>query len=460
LVYQLKRATEQVPGFTLPRRPRYLLVDEYQDLNRCDLAVVRATCDQGAELFAAGDDDQSIYGFRHAFPLGIRRFDDDYPLATHLELSECYRCQSPILDFAQFVADLDIRRLQKSTHSACASAPSEVRLLAFPNETAEAAAVARICQHLLSAHGILPGEVLILLRSDHNQAFSSVLAQAIRDRNLPVSVRLVPERPTDHDSGRILLAFMRLATSTEESLSWRTLIKLRNNGIGDETIERLHEIAYQQHRNLYAILQMVKRSPDILGSSGGRVAAEVVSIETALNEVGRPPDTGEVPPVVEWVARLGKLVLTDLAEQERIAGFLGDVIAGTDCSSIPRLLGVLSLPDETIEQETDPDAINIMTMHKAKGLSAEVVFVVGAEDEYVPGRNVEGPLMLDELRLLYVSLTRTRNRLYVTYCGQRRGQQMRTGRTPSTPRRTLTRFLQDGPIHAENGIEFASTLPT
>ena len=123
---------------------------------------------------------------------------------------------------------------------------------------------------------------------------------------------------------------------------------------------------------------------------------------------------------------------------------------------------MLSLPDETIEQETDPDAINVMTMHKAKGLSAEeVVFVVGAEDEYVPGRNVEGPLMLDELRLLYVSLTRTRSRLYVTYCGERRGQQMRTGRNPSTPRKEpLTRFLQDGPIHAENGIEFASRLPT
>ena len=151
------------------------------------------------------------------------------------------------------------------------------------------------------------GEVLILLRSDHNQAFSSVLAQAIRDRNLQVSVRLAPERPTDHDSGRILLAFMRLATGTEESLSWRTLIELRNNGIGNKTIERLHEIADQQHRNFYAILQMVKRSPDILRWSGKRVAVGVASIETALNEVGKPPDLAKYRQLLSGLRGLARL---------------------------------------------------------------------------------------------------------------------------------------------------------
>ena len=78
LVYQLKRAMEQDPDFTVDGPPTYLLVDEYQDLNRCDLAVVKAIADHGAEVYCAGDDDQSIYGFRKAHPEGIRRFTVDY----------------------------------------------------------------------------------------------------------------------------------------------------------------------------------------------------------------------------------------------------------------------------------------------------------------------------------------------------------------------------------------------
>jgi len=79
LVYQLKRGLEQYDDFTLDGPPSHLLVDEYQDLNRCDLAIVKAIGDRGAEVYGAGDDDQSIYGFRMAHPEGIRRFPEDYP---------------------------------------------------------------------------------------------------------------------------------------------------------------------------------------------------------------------------------------------------------------------------------------------------------------------------------------------------------------------------------------------
>ena len=98
LVYQLKKALEQRGDFELESPIDHLLVDEYQDLNRCDLAIVNRISSRGAELFIAGDDDQSIYGFRKADPAGIRRFPTDYSGATDLELQVCMRCDSDILN--------------------------------------------------------------------------------------------------------------------------------------------------------------------------------------------------------------------------------------------------------------------------------------------------------------------------------------------------------------------------
>ncbi len=110
LVYQLKKVLEQRADFELESPINHLLVDEYQDLNRCDLAVVQHIESRGVELFIAGDDDQSIYGFRKAHPEGIRRFPEEYPDASKLELQVCKRCDQSILALGLFVAQQDPRR--------------------------------------------------------------------------------------------------------------------------------------------------------------------------------------------------------------------------------------------------------------------------------------------------------------------------------------------------------------
>ena len=97
------------------------------------------------------------------------------------------------------------------------------------------------------------------------------------------------------------------------------------------------------------------------------------------------------------------------------------------------------------EQDSDgAEKIRIMTMHQAKGLTSPVVIIAAAEDEYIP-REDTGPRVDDDRRLLYVSLTRARHHLYITYCSRRTGQQMRTGRNARSFKRTLTRFLRDIP---------------
>ncbi|GAH71670.1 unnamed protein product, partial [marine sediment metagenome] len=108
------------------------------------------------------------------------------------------------------------------------------------------------------------------------------------------------------------------------------------------------------------------------------------------------------------------------------------------------------------EQEIDPEKINILTMHRAKGLTADMVFLIGAEDEYIPGRQV-GAEEWDARRLLYVSLTRAKHTLIVTQCQRRTGRQAYTG-SGTGQRRQLSRFLRDYSIGAEYGIDYLNSL--
>lgn len=109
MVYQLKRALSQRGDFKLDGDYRFVLIDEYQDLNARDLAVVRALAQASDQpkLFVVGDDDQSIYGFRFANPIGIRQFPEIYQCAERLDLELCFRCDKNILRHAEFVANQD-----------------------------------------------------------------------------------------------------------------------------------------------------------------------------------------------------------------------------------------------------------------------------------------------------------------------------------------------------------------
>ena len=202
LVYQLKKALEQRGDFKLESPIEYLLVDEYQDLNRCDLAVVQQIALRGVELFIAGDDDQSIYGFRKAHPEGIRRFPNDYSDTTELELEICKRCDRSILDFGLFVARQDPRRIEKAIRPESDREEGEVELLRFDNQDAEAKGIADLCTHLMTRHELKPNDILILLRADRNGGFSRPIREKLKGANIPVAAAMDTTNPLDKNDGR------------------------------------------------------------------------------------------------------------------------------------------------------------------------------------------------------------------------------------------------------------------
>lgn len=124
--------------------------------------------------------------------------------------------------------------------------------------------------------------------------------------------------------------------------------------------------------------------------------------------------------------------------------FIG-ILENQEKRDLENLIKTVSISSEFIEQETKVNAVNILTMHQAKGLTFDICFIVGAEDEFIPGRNT-GDKEGDERRLLYVSMTRARHKLFISYCNKRTGQQRHLGSNSGTERRTLTRFLKDSKI--------------
>jgi superfamily I DNA/RNA helicase len=152
-----------------------------------------------------------------------------------------------------------------------------------------------------------------------------------------------------------------------------------------------------------------------------------------------------------------EVIVADPLERDSLLNEFAKAAEAFNATSVEKLLRATEVTSEDIEQELEEGKVNILTMHKAKGLTAEAVIVVAAEDEYIPGRAV-GDDIDDERRLLYVSLTRAKHHLFVTYCDRRTGRQRHTGRDGGRTARSLTRFLRDGPLTPHDGQTFINNL--
>ncbi|MBS3919356.1 MAG: ATP-dependent helicase [Deltaproteobacteria bacterium] len=461
LVYQLKKALEQRGDFELEGPLEYLLVDEYQDLNRCDLAVVHEIVSRNVELFIAGDDDQSIYGFRKAHPEGIRRFPRDYEGAEELFLEICKRCDCGILDLGLFVAQQDPRRVDKRIQPEPGREQGEVALLRFTDQDAEAIGISRLCSHLVERHGLQPDDILILLRSDHNGAFSAPIRERLEEANIPVSSATDTANPFDNADGRAFLAFMRLAVNREDSLAWRTLFQLWCNGIGLGAIGVVYDLARGRGVSFAQTLLTAHDDANILPSSYRfRISEAIRRVLDRLEELF-PTDTQEE---FEPYERLMDVVRTavesfigDEEVRKSVLVKVGQAAGAVEAKSIQEVVRATEVASEDIEQEIAQGKVNILTMHRAKGLTAKAIIVAAVEDQYIPGR-AQGDAVDDERRLLYVSLTRAKHHLFVTYCDRRTGPQRHTGRDSGRVARSLSQFLVDCLHTPQDGRTFVDNL--
>ena len=440
LVYQLKIALEQVKGFELESQYKYVMIDEFQDLNPCDLAIVKQLNQRRCELFVSGDDDQSIYGFRSAFPTGIRNFPNEFQ-AIPLGLQVCYRCDKEILRLGEFVANLDRNRLAKNTLPRNEAGEGEVRLLSpFQNQYQEAVWVARKCKEILS--GDPQKQILLLLRSDFQNKLSKVLKQYLEQNAIAVAIQ-TEESTLDQKHGRIVLSYLRLLCNPRDSLAWYTILKL-TDGIGPKTLSAIRLEAENRGESFFDALETLS---DSHSTGAHRLVRKVVTDTKGCLEQIR----GSTHTLRERLEKLADHLVKDSSEAQIIRDHFEAVIQESGAESETKLLTSISSEIERAEQKLEPGAVNILTMHRAKGLSSDIVIIVGAEQEYIPGKAV-GSDIADERRLLYVSLTRARHSLFITYCGERVKEQRFTGSRSGAKSRHLTEFLRDSGLKPENPL--------
>jgi len=453
LVYQLKKALEQRGDFELEKSIDHFLVDEYQDLNKCDLAVVHEVASRGAELFIAGDDDQSIYGFRNAHPDGIRDFHTEYSNSKTFPLEVCMRCDSKIIDISRDVIQQDVGRTDKNIRPEPDRAQGQVAILRFGEQNKEAAGIANLCSYLINRRKISPGNILILLRSDRNGAFSRPIQKALQEKEIPVSsgagVNVLNEK-----GGRSVLAFLRLAINPEDSLAWGTLFNVWCQGVGPVARQEIYRVAQRNHKTFArTILESGNRN-----SFSTKISGAIDKVSNKLEELFPENVTSDnLMPAIRNATE--SLVLNENTKIAIMSKFQR-AMELIDSKTLEEVVRAVEIVDENIDQEIEQDQIDkisILSMHLAKGLTAKAVIVVAAEDQYIPGR-ATGIEIDDERRLMYVSLTRAKHHLFVTYCDNRTGEQRHTGRDSGQIARSLSRFLASIVQAPEDGETFVARL--
>jgi DNA helicase-2/ATP-dependent DNA helicase PcrA len=408
----------------------HLIVDEFQDLNPMDLGLVDALANKGVTVFVAGDDDQSLYSFRYAAPKGIRRFTDTYPEAGSHSLRHCFRSTPAVLSAAESLisSNSEPERVPKEHLSMYDHADPRIagRLSCwrFKSGSAEARVIAESVQRLCAAG--MPARQIMVLLSNAN-ALGAELLPAFDALGVPYEApRATPFKDTE--CGRAVLTLLRLGSRDDDLVAMRTLFALRK-GVGIGTAAKIANVALAEHLSYRDVFN----DPDE-AVFGKREVRAVAAVSAAVDETTDwtnddllsaradeidallPGVLGELPES-DW-----RTEVEELPDGSTLAEALLYIGAEKDEQRARVLVAIQArLGTEITVEDALPDAVRVMTMHGAKGLSAQVVFIPGLEEQILPGerRRPYPGLVLEAARMLYVSITRARLACILSYAEQR-----------------------------------------
>lgn len=426
-----------------------LIVDEYQDLNACDLEILRRIAARGCSLIAAGDDDQSIYSFRKAAPEGIRRFPADYPGCGDYPLSITKRCGRQVVNWVNYViaGDADRPAGRRALAVADDAPEAEVGLLAFRSEAAEAAGIATLVHRLANIEHVPASDILVLLRSDHNGSFSRPIREQLGRLDVPCSDPDAVERVLEQPNNCRLLETLRLLMNREDSLAWASLLHM-TNGIGRVFLDYVYGRAQEWHCSFgQALLRAYQE-----GFQGGPAASTKTArelVDRILAWVNAHPKPDEEPgggwgPWILGVAG-GDVAPTPSDDLRELFLSLHAVVE--PAQSLGRYLGQVGPLGRDIAVARSA-GVRIMTMASAKGLTVRATIIGAVEEGIIPRPDCD---LSEERRLLYVAMTRAKDILFCTWARMRRGPTARAGQPRVATPRPYSSFLRGGPVPSQDG---------
>lgn len=447
------------------RRFRHILVDEFQDTNTLQYKWLRLLAGGGAAIFAVGDDDQSIYAFRGANVGNMADFERDYAHGTVIRLEQNYRSYGHILDSANALIGHNSGRLGKNLWTDQGEG-EPVRVIEQPSDGMEAQWIVDEIRSLIH-EGSDRREIAVLYRSN---AQSRVIEHAIFSAGIPYKVygglRFFERQEIKH-----ALAYLRLMANPHDDTSWMRVVNFPTRGIGARTLEQLADAARQHDTSLYGAVALVG------GKGGSNLAQFAQLIHRLIEETRELP----LPEMVEHMLEASGLNAHYKAEREGAerlenlnelitaaavfaseenydgmrAGVVPDqdtsstlmpgvvdapAVAGDNLTPLAAFLSHAALEAGDNQAQQGQDAVQLMTVHAAKGLEFDAVFITGLEEGLFPHENsiLEPAGLEEERRLMYVAITRARQRLYISLAQSR----MLHGQTRYAMR---SRFLDEIP---------------
>ncbi len=436
-------------------RIRYLLVDEYQDTNTAQYELIKLIVGSHARFTVVGDDDQSIYAWRGAKPENMALLQQDFPDLTVIKLEQNYRSTNRILGAANAVITNNEHLFEKQLWSQKGHGEM-IRVISSPDDLAESERIAKeIVTHRLR-HGRQWEDYAVLYRSNFQ---SRTLEAELRQLQVPYKLSGGTSffaRTEIKD----VMGYLRVILNPDDDAAFLRIINTPKRGIGSATLEKLGLLAQEYGISLLTACSHHALKTAVGGKASNTLASFGEFIEHYTKELDQNPDP--MPLVRQMIMETGYIdfikedAKTPQQEKNRLdnieslyasIAILIDRAEDDDDKTIDSVIRKMMLLDmlEQQQEEENTNKVNLMTLHAAKGLEFNFVYIIGVEEDILPHRNsIVAETVEEERRLMYVGITRAREELTLSYAKKRRMGKDFKETTPS-------RFLEEIPDdHLDN----------
>ena len=396
------------------RQFEYILIDEYQDTNAVQYALIKLLVNERRNLCVVGDDAQSIYSFRGADYTNILNFERDFPGTTVVKLEQNYRSTGAILDLANSLIQHNIHRTDKNLWTANGDG-IDPKLWQLYSESEEALAIANEIQAQI-ANGRQYGDVAVLYRTN---AQSYAIERALRQSYIPYKI-VGGLRFLDRAVVKDVLAYLRLLYQPSDRVSFLRIVNVPKRGIGTVSVAKFLDWNDAARRDIVSGLLAVEEADSLTA----RAKRPLLELGKILEELQQEIDGSPAELIEKIIKRTGYGDFindgTPQAEErmENIGVLLAEAKAYVDVPAFLEEMALMSSADTAAEQQ-----VTLMTLHAAKGLEFPVVFLAGLEEGILPHARVfdsgKADDVEEERRLCYVGVTRAREELFVSCASSR-----------------------------------------
>ena len=408
---------------------RYILVDEYQDTNSAQYLIVKKLAAKRCNICVVGDDAQSIYAFRGARIENILNFRKDYPDFQMYKLEQNYRSTQNIVNAANTLIEKNLNRIHKKVFSKN-DVGELIRIFAVNTDQEEGYVVAASILNMKYTHDYANKDFAILYRTN---AQSRIFEDALRKRNIPYKIYgglSFYERKEIKD----VLAYGRLLVNRNDDEAFNRIINFPARGIGDTTLGRLQAAATNTGLSLW---ETTVRAQEVAPNISAGVRAKLhkfIDFISGFAEKQKNTDAYELLNQIIKASGIYTLLQTEKTPEnisrmqnidELLNGvreFINENHADNDLVTLDMFLANVSLlTNADTEKSEDNDKVTVMTIHSAKGLEFDVVYIVGMEENLFPSlMSIKDEQEIEEeRRLFYVALTRARKNVFLSYAGMR-----------------------------------------